>query len=234
MAGAGRRARPLRPRARSTGGRARAAPGVPPRHGPLRRRPGGGSAGAGGRGRRSRAQRPADRLPPTGHPAEGRGPARRSPAAALPPAQWRGGPGGGRGWAPHLYFLADAGRHGAGRSARVPLEALLRTSAASPHHGALRRPPRPRPARCRARRPLPAPGASILKNRAVTRPAPPQVGAASDASASRMSSRGADGRPGGTRMRRAARTRFRGSRWGACAVGGGGAVGGLEPVRARS
>lgn len=80
-------------------------------------------------------------------------------------------PAGG-GWAPHLYFLADASRHGAGRSARVPLEVLLRASAASAHHGALRRPPRPRPARSWAWRPLPAPGASILKNRAVTRPAP--------------------------------------------------------------
>lgn len=100
--------------------------------------------------------------------------------------KWRGGR------PPHLYFLADAGRHGAGRSPRVPLWFLL--GAAAPHHGALRR--RPRPARSRARRPLPSPGASILKNRAVTPPpapphAPPQVEAASDAMALRVGLRDA-------------------------------------------
>lgn len=135
----------------------------------------GGGGGAGGPGR-SRARRHAGRLPQTSRPGEERILPR--PLLAPRPPQTAGRPRPGprvavRGWAPHLYFLADAGRHGAGRSPRVPLRALLRISAAGPHHGAPRRPPRPRPARSWARRPLPSPAASILKNRAVTPPAPP-------------------------------------------------------------
>lgn len=98
---------------------------------------------------------------------------------------------------------------------RVPLWVLLRTAA--PHHGALRRPPRPRTVRSWARRPFPSPGASILKNRAVTPPtpsAPPQVEAASDAIAPRRSGWET------SHMRRASPARFPGSRYGACAVGG--------------
>lgn len=99
------------------------------------------------------------------------------------PANGGAAAGSGGGCAPHLDFLADAGRHGAGRSPWVPLPVLLRAPAAAAHHGTLGRWPRPRPARSWAPRPLSGPSASILKNRAVTLP-PPQVEATSDAIAS--------------------------------------------------